>query len=119
MSNSVVGLFKCDGDLASFNSSSRPANDDIAWLLSNLEVRADVEYGIDPVEVEVIADGDVLYDIKLNGKSVGYFALRTFVNTLDRLSLPELIAHGPEANPERFDYQVYVIPLFGELEDVA
>lgn len=117
----MVKMFKCKGNLASFNSKSRTCNKAIAWILSNLEVRENVEHGIKAVDVEVVADGSVLYDVKLNGKSVGYFALRNFVNIIGLLSLPELIECVPENNGdlELFEYKVYTIPLFGEVENVA
>lgn len=125
MSCNVIGVLRCDGDLTVFSSGQSPANPDVRWLIENLTVRADVEWGIDPVEVVVITDGDYVFDIKLNGKSLGYFALRTFVDTLAGLELPELITHGPEDEidletlREENDYRLFVIPLFGELDNVA
>lgn len=123
MSN-VIGILKCEGDLSVFDANALPADAGLRELVTDLQVTADREWGIDAVEPEVVSNGRLLYDIRLNGKSVGYFALRTFVQAYGNdFTLPELIAHGTEeivdAASEQNDGQIYVIPLFGEFEDVA
>ena len=123
MSSLVIGVLKCEGDLASYDAKSKPTSGPVRDLIDDLRVVEDHEWGVEAVEPEVVACGDLLYDIKLNGGSVGYFALRTFVSVYAGLRLPELLTHGPETNVDdvldRYDHQVYVIPLFGETGDVA
>lgn len=123
MCNLVVGVFKCEGDLASYDAKSKPTSGPVRDLLDELRIVEDHEWGVEAVEPEVIVSDDLLYDIKLNGKSVGYFALSTFVKVYSDFRLPELLTHGPETIVdgvrEEYDHQIYVIPLFGETGDVA
>jgi len=121
----IISVLRCDGDLTVFSTGDTPANLDIRWLIENITVRANKEYGIDPVEVAVITDGVRLFDIKLNNMSLGWYSLMAFVGTLESLELPELVACGPEddidlqALHEENDYRLFVLPMFGELDDVA
>lgn len=125
MSNTrVIGVFEVTAEMDCYTPTTNPSNPDIRWLLSNLAARADKELGIEQVNVAVNASEDgTIYDILLNDRSVGYFALRNFVDTLDNLKLPTLVTHGPEdliALQElaaRMEHRIYVVPLFGELFD--
>lgn len=120
----VIGVFEVPADMDYYTPGSYPRNSDIRWLLRNMTSRADKELGIERVDVAVKASPDgTVFDVTLNDKSIGYFALRNFVSTLDTLKLPKLITHGPEQYVdvaklcEDYDYGVYIIPLFGELFD--
>lgn len=125
MSSMVIGILKCEGDLSVYTPDSVPSDPILRELVEDLKVAADAEWGIEAVEPEVVANGRMLYDIRVNGKSAGYFALRTFADTYGKtvFTVPQLIEHGTEdivdAASEKYDGQIYVIPLFGELEDAT
>ena len=120
----VIAVLKCPEGVDYFTETTNPSNQDDRWLLRNMVVRADREYGIELVNVAVLATEDgTLLDIKLNDKSIGYFAVRTFVKTLKYLKLPTLITHGLERDIDieelckSHDHGVYMIPLFGEQDE--
>lgn len=118
MSSLVIGVLKCEGELASFSNEQKPASGPVRKLIDDLTVAEDREWGVEAVEPEVVTDGDAVFDIRINGNSVGYFALRTFAMVYG-LILPELLTHGPESIVDdvldKYDHQVFIIPLFGEV----
>jgi len=122
----VVGVLSVPEGLDLYTVGTCPANEGIQWILENLTVKADREYGIEAIEVQVLAtEAGELVDVKLNEKSLGFFYVRRLVSALDGLKLPKLLVHGPEDEIDikewcdHEDYGVYVIPLFGELENAT
>ncbi len=101
----------CDRMVAAVKVHSPPVNvvpvSNYPWLEDLLP---------DDVGIVIVADeDDFVYDILLNGESVGYFALGQLTGQSH-----ELLAQGPtvdiQALCEEHDYAVYTLSLFGGLE---
>ncbi|MHC4120276.1 MAG: hypothetical protein ACYSWO_22510 [Planctomycetota bacterium] len=118
----ALAVLLVSGELCHYSLGHSPENNSIQKLIDTLAVEGDDEQGIEEVCPEVIATQDgVLYDVLLNGTSVGYFACRTFckIPAFPNLEMPDLIAHGQDTDldvpslQEKHDYNCFVIPLFG------
>lgn len=121
MSELVIAFLKIEGEVICYDKGSYTKNPDVRWLVKELIVKADKELGIEKVDVEVRAsENGVLYDILLNGGSIGYFATKAFAGVLEEMKMAELVTYGPSTEVdtpallEEHDHKLYVIPLLGD-----
>lgn len=87
----------------------------------NMATTGDPEYGVEPVTIEVITAGDKVLDIIFNDRSIGYFAVKTFCEKVNKnLALAEVAARGTydevASYLSRSDAAFYTLPTFGDME---
>jgi hypothetical protein len=68
--------------------------------------------------VVVYVSGDTLLDITINGKSIGYFAVKAFCDCYG-FSRPTVLYHDVAGDISSPGDNEYLIPMFGELECVC
>lgn len=119
----MQAFLRVESDLSTYENNSFTANEGISWLLDNLPVKGDPEYGVQEVSVTVIASRDgTLYDILLNGESIGYLGVKTFAKTVEGLKEPELITLAPSDDiatvVRSYSYEVYYLPAMAYVGDI-
>lgn len=128
MSDMPIAVFATPLDMEYLTPSHRGSvqNVGVDWLLDNLPVEGDEEYGVEEVRAAVIASPDgTLYNVLLNDTPVGYYALKAYCQCIPGLKLPEVLIIGDYEDVdldqlrEDTDGRIYTSPLFGELTDVG
>jgi len=106
MTSEQTVLLKCVEGITDFDDPAKAKNGAIQRLLRDTTVQEDTELGIEGVSPCVRATEDgVVYDLFLNGTSVGYNVIKAFCR-VPNLSLPEVVTEGEPG-------EVYEIPLIG------
>ena len=120
MCKTINYYFALTSDVEWFNEIQQPLNKELRKLMNDLLVEGNKEKGIDEVDVKLVAtESGKVYDIHLNGKSIGYNAVKLFVETSKSLSLPDHIARGTmkevdETSLSKMHDRLFIVSLFGD-----
>jgi len=107
---SPIAVLDVQDDLQDFSDMYATDNEGIHWLLKNLPFADEEDTPIDVV-VRATTDG-VLYDVFLNGKSVGFRTVGAYCDVLSGLEMPEILFSGcADDVPDGVDG--YVLNLLG------
>lgn len=109
MSYESVAVLELKSDL---HPCKPKKNSLLDWLIEN-DFDSDV--------ILLVDDEGVVYDVLSHGKSIGYYAIRTFTSVFPELKMAKALRFGNFDEEEieniliEFDYKAYILSLFGDL----
>lgn len=114
-----VAVLELEGSRLVFVEDGTPYHDEKkeeVWELLSFVEEALVDTGGRHEWSVVVSDTGLVYDIIINGCSMGYFAIRSLIRALGlSISQPRLLYHGPMNDPgyKKVKRTKYTLSLFG------